>query len=94
MSWFCDAGIGCRKNDCSFDLWAPDHRTKGNNVGFSAFALYTQTIEDFIDVLAATNDPNDEDIQYAAAAQVGLNINSLTSKEIEYIEREVARRYG
>lgn len=92
MSWFC-GNNPCARKDCSYDLWAPDHRSKVVNVAFSAYACHQQQIEDFIDALAATSDPNDYSNQCAAAECAGLDPNSLTSDEIEYIEREVAKRY-
>ena len=78
---------------CEFDIWAPDRHSSINNLAFSAYAFHQQQIEDFITVLASQDDPNDGDIQRQAAQYVGLDPNSLTSDEIEYIEREVAKRY-
>ena len=57
MSWFCE------RSDCPYDLWAPDHRSKVTNVAFSAYAYHQQGIEDFINALAATEDPNDYGVQ-------------------------------
>ena len=94
MSWFCSSKNPCERADCSYDLWAPDHRSKVVNTAFSAYAYHQQEIEDFIEVLAASDNPNDVDEQYAAARCVGLNPSSLTSDEMEYIEREVSKRYG
>lgn len=105
MSWFCDAHRAehkeCGHEDlnhpphahCTFDIWAPDRHSSINNLAFSAYAYHQQQIEDFITVLASQDDPNDGDIQTQAAQYVGLDPNSLTSDEIEYIEREVAKRY-
>ena len=59
---------------------------------FEFFAMRQQEIEDFIDVLATTDDPNDYFNQRAAAMYVELDLDSLTSDDIEYIEREVNRR--
>ena len=92
MSWFCGSNP-CGRPDCSYDIWAPGHRSKVENVAFSAYAFHQQEIDDFIEVLAATDDPNDRANQYAAARCVGLDPNSLTSDEIKYIEREVAKRF-
>lgn len=86
--------MSCYNSNCPFDLWAPDNRSKATNTAFSAYACHQQEIEDFIDVLAASDDPNDSYEQYAAARCIGLNPDSLTSDEIEYIEREVAKRHG
>lgn len=66
--------------------WYPD-----DDFAFTMYAAHTQQIEDFIDALAATSDPNDYSNQCAVAECVGLNLNSLTSDEIKYIESEVSR---
>lgn len=92
MSWFCGDNP-CARSDCSYDLWAPDHRNKVINVAFSAYAFHQQQIEDFINALAETNDPNDFDNQSAAALAANLNIDSLTVQERNYIESEVAKRH-
>lgn len=104
MGW-CDAHraehIECGHRDlnhpphahCTFDIWAPDRHSSINNLAFSAYTYHQQQIEDFITVLANQDNPNDGDIQMQAAQYVGLDPNSLTSDEIEYIEREVANRY-
>ena len=102
MSW-CDAHRaehnecghphGAIHAHCTFDIWASDRHTSINNLAFSAYSYHQQQIEDFINALAATSDPNDYSNQCAAAQCAGLDPNSLTSDEIEYIEREVAKRY-
>lgn len=94
MSWFCSSKNPCERADCSYDLWAPSHRNKVENVAFSAYASHQQEIEDFIEVLATSTNPNSNSEQHIAAQCVGLNLNSLTSDEIAYIEREVSKRHG
>ena len=59
---------------------------------FEFFAMRQQEIEDFIDALITTSDPNDYFNQRAAAMYVRLDLDSLTSDEVEYIEREVSKR--
>ncbi len=77
-----------------FDIWAPDCRCDMNNTAFSAYAYHEQQIEDFIEALAASPDPNDGAAQVRIAASIGISPNSLTSDELRYIEREVEKRYG
>lgn len=60
---------------------------------FEFFAMRQQGIEDFIDALSATSDPNDYSNQCAAATCAKLDLSSLTSDEVDYIEREVSKRY-
>ena len=62
------------------------------HLAFNAYAYHQQEIEDFINYLADSDDPNDFYVQQAAARAAHLDINSLTSSEIDYIEREVAKR--
>lgn len=59
---------------------------------FNQYAYHQQIIEDFINLLAAADDPNDISAQASVATTVNLNINSLTRQEREYIEREVVKR--
>ena len=61
---------------------------------FNMYACHTQTIDNFIDKLAATADPNDYTTQVICATIVVLCLNSLTSYEREYIEKEVAKRWA
>ena len=68
-------------------------KLSSGELAFNAYAFHQQQIEDFIDALAATSDPNDYSNQCAAAQCAGLDPNTLTSDEIKYIEREVAKRY-
>jgi hypothetical protein len=62
------------------------------HLAFNAYAYHQQEIEDFINYLANAGDPNDFYAQRAAAQAANLDMNSLTSSEIDYIEREVAKR--
>lgn len=59
------------------------------NNTFIGWACHKEEIEDFIEVLSATDDPNDRTNQYEAARCVGLNFNLLTSDEVKYIENRV-----
>ena len=59
---------------------------------FNAYAYHQQKIEDFINLLAAEPDPNDADIQWALCYKVGLNPDNLSPYDLDYIEREVAKR--
>ncbi len=60
---------------------------------FNCYACHTQTIENFIDKLAETDDPNDYTTQVICASNVGLCFNSLTLSERDYVEKEVAKRW-
>lgn len=93
MSWTCGDNP-CERSDCPYDLWAPDHRSKVVNVAFSAYAYHQQQVEDFIDALAAVADPNDYEVQRQVSHDVGVRIDDFTDDEINYIEREVAKRWS
>lgn len=75
-----------------FNLFSPCYRGEVENAAFSAYAYHQQQIEDFIDALSAVPDPNDYRCQIEAVIASGLDYESLTSDDIKYIEREVAKR--
>lgn len=60
---------------------------------FLCYASYNQKIEDFIDLLAAADDPNDVATQDELSMRVGLTWSWLSDDELRYIEREVAKRW-
>ena len=80
------------ENFCPFDIWAPDHRSSINNKAFSAYAMRQQEIEDLIDALAAAADPNDYATQLSIYNTLDFDSDTLTTDEVNYIEREVSRR--
>lgn len=57
---------------------------------FLGWTMRQQKIQDFIEVLAATDDPNSPENQVDAARCVGLDWKSLTNDEIAYIEEAFA----
>ena len=80
------------ENRCPLDVWAPDHRCSMNNKAFSAYAFRQQQIEDVINSLAAARDPNDFSTQLAAYDAAGLDSDTLTDDEVDYIVKEIRRR--
>jgi hypothetical protein len=60
----------------------------------SIYYYHRQKIEDFINKLAATPNPNELATQHRVAHEVGINLEHLTSYDISYIEKEVAKRWG
>ena len=104
MNWFCDAHRAehneCDHNNhgvhnhCEFGLFAPDRHTSINNLAFSAYAYHQTCIDDYVERLAAADDPNDSATQANLLYAVGLSPDALTSDDIEYIEREVSERYA
>lgn len=61
---------------------------------FMIYACEEQKKEDFINALAREPDPNDEVVQHEIASSIGLDIDMLSQSEIDYIEREVAKRWA
>lgn len=57
------------------------------------YTYHQQKVEDFINALAATEDPNDYEVQREIARSLSINMDNFTDAEIEYIEREVAKRW-
>lgn len=76
-----------------YGITPPWYQDPVEHTAFNAYAYSQQRIENFINALAATADPNDYSNQCAAAQCADININSLTRSEREYIEREVAKRW-
>lgn len=74
-------------------ITSPNCQCSMEHLAFNAYACHQQEIENFINHLAESDDPNDFYVQRAAAQTAHLDMNSLTSSEIEYIEREVAERW-
>mgnify|MGYP003329970259 CR=1 FL=1 len=72
---------------------APWYPGSTEHLAFNVYAMHRQQIEDFIDILAAADDPNDEATQWDALEQVGLNANDLSPADLDYIEKEVANRW-
>lgn len=60
---------------------------------FMVYACEEQKKEDFINALAQEEDPNDPMVQDAIAYRLGIDTNLWTKWDIEYIEREVAKRW-
>ena len=78
---------------CQFDMWAPGPHTSIENLAFSAYAEQQEKIEEFIAYLVHSHDPNDDDVQYAAEIFSHIRIEELADDEIDYIKREVERRW-
>ena len=58
---------------------------------FSLYAFHTQALEDAINEMARSDNCDSEQMERILHAY-GLNINHLTTYELEYIESEVAKR--
>ena len=59
---------------------------------FNAYAYHQTCIDNYVDMLAAADDPNDSATQVNLLYAAGLSPDALTSDDMEYIEREVNRR--
>ncbi len=57
---------------------------------FGLYATRTDSIEEFIDILSHSVDPNDPETQHCLMVKCGLV--DLSPSEISYIEREVNKR--
>ncbi len=71
----------------------PWYQNPVEQTAFNAYAYRQQQIENFINYLARTNNPNNFGNQSTAALATNLNLGSLTHQEREYIESEVAKRH-
>lgn len=89
-------------NNCPFEVWAPDYRSHMNNTAFSLYAMESEgdlptrrgKIERVIKELLASDDPSDFQVQCAIYDKVGIDSDTFTDEEINYIETEVARRWN
>lgn len=84
-------------NRCAASLWAPS--TSPHFTEDRAFSLYAmdcsrkQQIEKVIDLMAAQGDQcNDFEIQCQIYDIVGIDSDTFTEQEVNYIEREVGKR--
>ena len=75
-----------------FGITPPDCQCPMNFTAFNAYAYHQTCIDNYVDGLAAADDPNDSATQVNLLYAVGLSPDALTSDDIEYIEREVSRR--
>lgn len=82
------------ENHCDYAIWAPSHRSQIENCAFTCYAMRQEEIEQVIDLMVAAGPDrcNDFDIQCSIYKQVGIDSDTFTDEEIEYIEREVARK--
>lgn len=58
---------------------------------FSLYAFHTQALDDAINEIARSKDISPETVEHILQAY-GLNIDHLTTYELDYIESEVAKR--
>lgn len=75
-----------------FGITPPGCQCPMERTAFNAYAYHQQKVEDFINALAATDNPNDYWNQRYACRQSGMNMSDLSAEDIDYIEREVAKR--
>ena len=81
-------------------LKAPWYRSE-DNTAFSLYAMECEgdmptrqsKINKVIKLLAASADPNDFETQCRIYDEVGIDSDSFTDDEVQFIIREVARRY-
>lgn len=75
-----------------FDINSPGCQCSMERLAFNAYAHHQSAIDEYINRLAAVDNPNDSATQVNLLYAAGLSPDALTSDDIEYIEREVSRR--
>ena len=60
---------------------------------FMVYACEEQKKEDFINALANEPDPNDPIIQESIAYELGIDFDTWSKWDWEYIQREVEKRW-
>ena len=64
------------------------------DLAYTCYVIHTQALEDAINELARRSDvANSIEMQRQILAAYGINIDALTTQEIQYIESEVAKRW-
>jgi hypothetical protein len=76
-----------------YGISGPGKQSMIENMAFNMYAQHQQSIEDAIDMLAAADDPNDPRTQMEIFCRVGIKTEYLTPAEIDYIEKEVSKRW-
>lgn len=76
-------GFGLNPPGCQFPM---------DFTAFNAYAYHQTCIDNYVDRLAAADDPDDSATQVNLLYAVGLSPDALTSDDMEYIEREVSKR--
>ena len=61
--------------------------------GFACYAIHKDSIEEFINLLAKEDDPNDSETQMYCARICNLDWKLLDIEEKSYIESEVSRKW-
>ena len=64
-----------------------------NDPGFACYAIHKDSIEEFINLLAKEDDPNDSGTQMYCARICNLDWRLLDVEEKSYIESEVSRKW-
>lgn len=70
---------------CGLDLWAPGTRSVAENRAFSSYCQYSSKIEDIIELII-------NHINLGIYNVTIKNWNNLSSREQEYIQKEVTKR--
>lgn len=76
---------------CPFDIWAPGNRSAIENTAFSAYAMHQERLDDIIDEVVEFHGP-EKPSKRSIWNIIGIEIDSLTTSEVDYIIAEVRRR--
>ena len=77
-----------------FGISGPGCQNPIEQTAFNAYAYHQQKIEDYINILAQSDNPFDWETQIDAIYESDIDYHSLTSDELDYIDKEVAKRHG
>lgn len=70
--------------ECKFDVWAPDHHCKVNNMAFSSYAIsFDNAAQELARVPAAQNDAA---LQEAICRKHGVFLDNITDDEVRHLE--------
>lgn len=75
-----------------FGISSPGCQCSMERTAFNSFVYHQAKLDDYINALAKTDNPNDYWNQRYAARQAGVDFNDFSPEDREYIEREVSKR--
>lgn len=75
-----------------FGISSPGCQCPMEFTAFNAYAYHQQKLDDYVSALVAAGGPTDRVTQTKLLYEVGFICSELSAADIDYIEREVAKR--
>lgn len=78
------------KGRCHLELWEPTYYNHVSDTAFTGYAARTEQLNEVARRLAKADDPNDFATQCAIYDAVGIDSDTFTKYEINYIVERIA----